>query len=157
MSDEDDISGPPRLVAETFNDAPSVGRWESLEPAFAAHGFPLANLALVQRLADGIGIDHYEGIASRSYLKGIRTGPGRTLMIAYGYTGGLDSEEEIVAVVGAEAGREGSPDGRRWWLHHPVNQMRAGDEARLQQRTYGACPSCGIEMPASRRCDVCDG
>ena len=54
----------------------------------------------MQRLADSIGIDHYEGIHSRSYIKGIRRASERSLYIAYGYTGGLVSEPEILDAVG---------------------------------------------------------
>lgn len=129
------------------------GRWDTLPAAFAAHGFPLANLSIVQQLTDAIGIDHYEGIRSRTYVKGIRRDDGRTLSIAFGYTGGLDSEQEILDAVGDV---ERGTDGNQWWMHRPVNKMRDGTgQSDAVRRNYGTCENCFVALPASGVCDEC--
>lgn len=133
---------------------PSGDRWETLAQAFAAHRFPSENLPLVQRLVDALGIDHYEGIDSRTYIKGIRRAAGPTLHIAFGYTGGLASEAEILAAVGDV---DRASNGREWWIHHPLNKLRDGNGPadRSARRDYGTCPDCFTALPASGACDSC--
>lgn len=128
-------------------------RWETLAQAFAAHHFPSENLPLVQRLVDAVGVDHYEAIESRTYIKGIRRGPGPTLHIAFGYTGGLASEAEILDAVG-DVDRASGENSREWWIHHPVNRLRdgSGTTDRSASRDYGTCPACYTALPASGAC-----
>lgn len=144
----------PQPAAE--DSGPPNGRWETLSQAFAAHRFPIENLALVQQLVDSIGIDHYEGIQSGSYIKGIRTGKGRNLHIHYGYTGGMDSEDEILDSVG-DIERDSWFEGREWWITHPVNRARGGGGSRNQstEREVSFCPNCFMQLPASGVCDEC--
>lgn len=136
-----------------LDSAPGEDRWETLAQAFAAHHFPSENLPLVQGLVDSVGIDHYEGIQSRTYIKGIRRGSGPTLHIAFGYTGGLASEAEILTSVG-DVDRAVGENGRDWWIHHPVNKLRDvnGTADRSAGRDYGLCPSCFTEFAASGAC-----
>lgn len=139
------------------DEVPSGDRWDTLAQAFAAHHYPMENLPLVQRLVDALGVDHYEGIRSRSYIKGVRRDGGRRLAIAYGYTGGLTSEQEILNTVG-DVDRGSSADGRQWWMHHPWNKLRDGSGpgvGRSQERDYGQCPFCFLSLPASGVCDHC--
>jgi hypothetical protein len=144
-------------LIESPDDAPSDERWETLSQAFAAYRYPLENRSLVQRLVDAIGIDHYEGIASRSYIRAIRRGAGRLVHIHFGYTGGLGSEEEILDAVG-DVDRGSWSDGREWWIVHPLNKLRGANGAGATSRSlsdYGQCPIHFLALPATGRCDAC--
>ena len=139
------------------DDVPSEGRWETLSQAFAAYHYPLDNLALVQAIVDHVGIHHYEGIKSRSYIKGIRHVGGRIVHIHFGYTGGLRSEAEITDSVG-DVDR-GTWDGREWWVTHRLNKLRGSNQAggSAKKPDYGVCPIHHINLPASGTCDFCAG
>lgn len=139
-------------------DPASGDRWPTLAQAFAAHRYPIENLPFVQRLVDAIGIDHYEGIQSRTYIKAIRSGEGHWLHIHSGYTGGLASESEILDTVG-DVDRDSWWNGREWWVAHPINRIRGGGSSsrRANARPAAFCPSCSMQLPASGVCDSCAG
>jgi len=152
LREGDDAHGnSTQLQDETPN-----GRWETLAGAFAAYGFPPENLAFVQRLVDAIGITHYEGIQSRGYIKAFRGDGGRWLYIHSGYTGGLQSEEEILGSLG-DVDRDSWKDGRDWWVTHPVNSIREGGytSSRSPDRKAEFCEIHGLQLPASGICDMC--
>ena len=138
-------------------DYPGGGRWETLAQAYAAHGFPPENLELIQRLVDHIGIDHYEGIESRGYIKAIRRDEGHWLWIHSGFTGGMASEAEVLAAVG-DVDRYPNHDGTEWTIWHPVNGGRDGGSTwnRSNERAVSFCENHpGIALPASGICDEC--
>jgi hypothetical protein len=153
MTDTEPTS--PELPHVEIVDFPGAGRWDTLAHAFAAYRYPLENLPLVQRLVDAIGIDHYEGIPSRTYIRAVRRDRRPILYINSGFTSGLLSETEILDAVG-DVDRAQEPNGR-WYVVHPTNQLRDGSRAPAGAagRDYGACPSCGMQLPASGICDFC--
>ncbi|QAY74098.1 hypothetical protein ET445_12865 [Agromyces protaetiae] len=146
----------PELDQRAASAIRTPNRWETLEQAFRAHGFPTENLRLVQRIVDHLGVSHYEDIATLSYIKGIRNGGGKTLHIHFGYTGGLSSEAEILDSVG-DVDRGSWFDGREWWVSHPVNKLRDGNgmASRSGARAVRFCPTCSMQLPASGICDAC--
>ncbi len=139
------------------DDAPATDRWETLDQAFQAHRIPMENWPLIRRIVDYVGIDHYEGIDARRYIKAIRRDGQRMLKIAYGYTAGFRTEEEAVAAAGDVARAPASEGG--WYVLHPVNAVGkwyGGTESRADkhQTRDMDCPQCGIRVTVGSTCEV---
>lgn len=100
----------------------TISSWNSAASAFLAYGYPDENLKLIRRIAESLGIERYESINSRAYLKAIRSDRNRPLQIHMGYTVGFTSEQEVLDTAG-DVDRWKRSNGT-WGVTHPVNQIR---------------------------------
>lgn len=96
--------------------------WNSAASAFLAYRYPDENLRLIRRIAENLGIERYESIKSRTYLKAIRSDGMRPLHIYMGYTVGFTSEQEVLDSAG-DVDRWQTARGT-WGVTHPVNHIR---------------------------------
>ena len=133
----------------------TTDRWEALDQAFQAHRIPMENWPLIRRIVEHVGIDHYEGIDARRYIKAIRRDGQRMLKIAYGYTAGFRTEEEAVAAAGDVARAPSSEGG--WYVLHPVNAVGkwyggSGSKADARPAREVDCPDCGVRVRIGSEC-----
>lgn len=129
---------------------------------FASFGDVLNNIPLppenqkfLQRLLGPIEITGY--YATSSYIKAIRADGGRSLQIHYGWTSGFADRDEILSVVpDAEPWGSGRGTGL-WGVTHPIHghPSSGGGHSRNEQRDYGTCPTCFMELSATGACS-CD-
>lgn len=81
-----------------------------------------------------------------------------SLLVALtGYTNGFRSEDEIVRLIGAAAGR--APSSRRgtWYVEHPTNRVRPpGRERSLSTRREAGFCGCGMQLSLTGECGSCD-
>jgi hypothetical protein len=129
-------------------------RYDSLEQVFQDRRIPLENQAIIRELTQAIGIEAFYDRGT--YVKAVRSGPGKPLNIAYGWTNGFDSEEEVIQAVGdVDRWVSGRAIGM-WGLWHPVHGGPSGGGAKSSRPDPGVCPTCTMELPSSGRCDYCD-
>ena len=143
-----DLTDPDVLDIESTDaiDDARLGqrRYPTLTAALTERMIPLENHALITRAADGIGIALY--LETSTYIRAVRREGGPDIRIAWGWTNGFRSEDEILTLVGDvqrwRSGRKGL-----WGVTHPVNRAWSGEGAssRHVQREYAICraaPSC---------------
>jgi len=126
-------------------------RYRSLATALGERMIPIENHGLITAATERIGIELY--LETSSYIRAVRTGGGPDIRIAWGWTNGFRSEEEVLATVGDvqrwRSGRKGL-----WGITHPVN--RAWSSANLStrhvQRDYAICPRCTLMLAANGTC-----
>lgn len=144
-------------MSSELENAPTADRWHSLELALQSYGIPTENWPLIRRIVDRIGIDHYEGIESRRYIKAFRRDGQKTLKIAHGYTSGFLTEEEAVSAAG-DVSRDPSSEGG-WYVEHPVNSIGkwyggSGSKADAPAAREIDCPECGFRCRVDSECDA---
>jgi len=126
-------------------------RYRSLAAALMERMIPTENHWLITRATDGIGIELY--LETSSYIRAVRRGGGPDIRIAWGWTNGFRSEEEVLATVGDvqrwRSGRNGL-----WGITHPVNRAWSseGASSRHVQRDYAICPRCTLMLAANGTC-----
>lgn len=133
--------------------------FRSLADALRAFQIPDENHALIKRFCEYIGIERYENCGT--HIKAVRVADGPTLNIAYGWTNGFRSEDEVRQAVGDYA--EHWPSGRAkksglWGVSHPINRIgHGGGGAQGRGLTdFGTCEIHFLKLPASGICDECE-
>lgn len=129
-------------------------RFDSVEPALRALGFPVENDAFIRQFTDHIGSDHFEEM--RSYVKAVRRDKGQDLQIYRGSTNGFASEAEVIAACGDVSRGPSRNRPGTWRVDHPVQNPGRKTGAQLRRRggreTREVCPECFTERSASGTC-----
>ncbi|MGO2747006.1 hypothetical protein [Microbacterium sp.] len=135
----------------------SAGRrkYESLDQALQSFRVPLENHALIRRFVETVGISAL--YQTSGYIKAVRSGGGPDLHIAYGWSGGFISEDEVIDVAGDVHRWESSRKGL-WGITHPANRgsASAGASSSREHRDYGTCPECFMTFHANGSCGCSD-
>lgn len=144
---------------EEWHDEGAAGQdlraYNSLEDALRDRHLPVENQAFVRTLLSALDV---EGYFERSgYIKVTRAGGGPAIAIHYGYSNGFRSEDEIVRAVG-DVERWPSARGKGLWgVAHPTNRPHSGGGGTKRDRLeLGTCTTCGMQLPATGKCDYCD-
>jgi len=128
--------------------------YHSLENALIAFDVPTENRAFLSKISAVAPLARF--VRTSGYIRADRADGGPSLNIAYGWTNGFVSEQEVRDIFGDV---EAWPSGRRglWFVWHPENRggkPRGGSAGA--DRIYEICPRCFIEMPPSGVCDRCE-
>ena len=125
--------------------------YRSLSTALNERMIPLENHALITRVAEGIGIALY--LETSTYIRAVRREGGPDIRIAWGWTNGFRSEDEVLATVG-DVQRWRSDRRGLWGITHPVNRAWSNEtaSARHVQRDYAICPRCTLMLAANGTC-----
>lgn len=94
---------------------------DSLLAALSKAGIPAENHEFVRRLVMAVGIREYRAVtqSGKPYIIASRADGLPDLHIYYGYTTGFTTEDEIIRVAGAGAGRAPSSRKGTWYVKHP--------------------------------------
>jgi hypothetical protein len=131
---------------------------DSLLAALTKARIPVENHAFIRRFTTAVGITGYRVVenSSKSHVVASRRDSLPDLHIAYGYTTGFVSEEEIVRVAGNGAGRAPSSRKGTWYVKHPTNEVRPGGERSVSVRREAGLCGCGMQLSLTGECDSCD-
>jgi len=143
----------PRMTMTTSNQ-PSDSFLEAMKEA----RIPAENHEFIRRITTAIGIAEYRAVenSSKSYVIARRRDGLPDLHIAYGYTNGFVSEEEIIHTTGSATGRAPSSRKGTWYVEHPTTRVRPGGErSRDTRREAGFC-GCGMQLSLTGVCANCD-
>jgi hypothetical protein len=129
--------------------------YSSLDQALEAHRIPPENRELIRTFTAAVGIDRYLGCSG--YIKAVRRGEGPALNITSGWTNGFVSEAEATECAGSRVERWESTRGTGLWgVSHPLNSMRGGSRTlKHEERDYGYCPTCFLQLLPSGVCGSC--
>lgn len=130
---------------------------DSLVAALTKTRIPVSNHDFIRRFTAAVGIDSFRAVerADRPYVIAKRRNNLPDLHIYYGYTTGFTSEDEIVRVAGADAGRAPSSRTGTWYVKHPTNQVRpSGRRVRHTRQEAGFC-ACGMQLSLTGACGTC--
>ncbi len=139
---------------EIHNEGEADGRqFLHLADALRRKGTTIANTAFITQLMSRIDVDAY--FERSSYIRVVRRSGGPDLHIAFGFTNGFRTREELVEAAGD---RDIWPSKRiagTWGVTHPDNKMHSAHGSRMNRtgRDGTACPICGMVMPLSGVCD----
>lgn len=124
-----------------------------LADALRQKGATIANTAFITSLMTRIDADAY--FERSSYIRAVRRSGGPDLHIAFGFTNGFRTREEIVEAVGECDIWSSKRIAGTWGVTHPDNKMHGAHGARKNQggREATACTVCGMLMPLSGVCD----
>lgn len=131
---------------------------ESLISAMKWARIPAENHAFVKRIVDAVGIAEYRaaGTTDKPYVIARRRDGRADLHIAWGYTNGFGSEDEIVRIVGEGAERRPSSRKGTWLVEHPTTRVhQRNDRARDVRREADFC-GCGMQRSVTGVCGMCD-
>jgi hypothetical protein len=144
-----------REYADENPGAAEGSAYSSLEAAFVHQKTPLENQAFVRQLLSGVSVDAF--FDRGSYIKATRADGGPAVQIHYGYSNGFRSEEEITRSIGdVDRWRSGRAT-NLWGVSHPENKIRSSSGGgHAEKREWGYCTTCGLKLPASGLCDMCD-
>lgn len=131
-----------------------------LDEAMQSFAIPLENHVFVLEMATRLGILGCE-LVGTSYIKAFRVDGERPLNIGKGWTDGFTSEAEARFVAGNAATIWPTNRAKRTWgTDHPLMRSRQttdGANRRRQALDFGMCGTCGIGLPATLKCDRCNG
>jgi hypothetical protein len=134
-------------------------RSDSLLGALSKARIPAENHGFIERVTTAVGIARYQAVTNvdKPYVRARRLDGLPDLRIYYGYTNGFISEDEVVYVAGSGADR--GPSSRRgtWYVAHPTNQVRSGNERSRDTRreVTRLCSNCNVQLPLTGVCDDC--
>jgi hypothetical protein len=131
---------------------------DSLLSALTSVGVPVGNHKFIRQIVRAIGIAEFRvmGSADKAYVKATRRDGQPALHIAWGYTNGFASEEEVVRTFGAGADRGPSTRKGTWYVAHPITRVRPSvRQSQGTRREAGFC-NCGMQLTLTGVCDSCD-
>jgi hypothetical protein len=92
---------------------------------------PVGNHDFIRAMTTAVGVAEYRAMAVESgkpYVLATRRDGLPALRIYYGYTTGFTSEDEAFRVSGTVGLRPSSGRGP-WYVPHPINRVRFGDDS----------------------------
>lgn len=129
-------------------------RFDSVEPALRALGFPVENDAFIRRFTDHFGMDDFKPMSS--YVKAVRGDGRKALEIHWGSTNGFASEAEVIAACGDVSRGPSRDRPGTWRVDHPMQNPGRETGAQLRRRggreTREVCPECFTERSVSGTC-----
>ena len=131
---------------------------DSLLAALTSVGVPVGNHQFVRQIVRAIGIVECRvmGNADKAYVRATRRDGQPALHIAWGYTSGFVSEEEVVRTLGEGADRGRSTRKGTWYVAHPITRVRPSvQRSQSTRREAGFC-NCGMQLTLTGVCDSCD-
>jgi hypothetical protein len=130
---------------------------DSLLAAMTTAKIPAANHDFIQRFTAEVGITDYRVVQRQDkwHVVATRRDGLPALHIFYGYTNGFTSKEEIVRVAGAGVPCAPSSRKGKWYVEHPISQVRAGAERARDARREGSFCTCGMQLSLTGVCSNC--
>lgn len=130
---------------------------ESLLSALAKARIPVENHEFIRRITTAIGITAYRAVVtSQPYVIATRRDGLPDLHIAWGYTNGFTSEEEIISAAGRGFERQPSSRIGTWYVAHPTTKVRLGGERSRDVRREADFCGCGMQLSLTGECASCD-
>lgn len=131
----------------------------ALIAALSEARIPVENHEFIRQITNAAGVDGYRAVdqTGKPYVIATRPDGLRDLHIYYGGTNGFTTEDEAIRIAGGDVDRglSGSRKGT-WFVLHPVNQARIGDERSRNIRRQSTYCECGMQLSLTGVCDSCD-
>lgn len=131
---------------------------DSLIAALSEARIPIENHSFIRSITQAADVGGYRVVdqTGKPYVAAARRDGSRDLHIYYGATNGFASEEETIRIAPDAVGRGPSSRKGTWYVLHPVNQARVGNERPQNVRRKAGFCDCGMELSLTGACGSCD-